>query len=1009
MATIRDNRKPERGLRPVQDVVGRIRFDSAFDPSRFTIGYEERFAGVREAPLSDFLGEGEIPWHRIWFIKAGPLIVWDRRERIDLVFGSGTSPSADLAAIQRACAPLPAQAPAPATSRRAAAEFAAIPCLRFDPATGTWCPVAAPLPDLALESLSVLTYNVLYDLYEAEHIYTRERRVACCALVETNDADIVALQEVTPEFWAELLAAPWVRERYHVSAGPDALGLQPYGQVLLSRWPLALELHHFSVHKKLLLGQLILAGRPLTIAAVHLTSNQKDGASDKRAEQLAVLAARLAQRPGDVLVLGDLNFGDGDENHQLSAAGLVDVWQQLHPHHPGFTFDPVANPLAALMSRSGQAARFDRVLLRAATAALTPIELVRFGDRPFAERLGHSMFASDHFGLCALLQVAAPPTATVDAAPVHRSALVVVPPERVWAAIQAIRAAHDPAYARWMPHINLVYGFVPEGLFAQAAALLEPLLRVHPPIRLRFAELRRFDHRGSSTVWLAPICDPPNALVALQRSLAALFPACVEQSARGEFTPHLTVAKLSGSEPEIAAQVAQWQAKWRPLECTIDALHLISRRDDDPFEIRHTLSLGTAPAPARAAPSPAPATASSVAIPGVVAPPAWLVLPSPRHHEATQAIAAACRDFLRVDPCLHIVGSARLGVASPDSDLDLVCAGPLTVARAELFAAVHSRLADRITAIRETASAGLPVLRMRLGDLAVDLQFAALPTNLAPARLASLTPDEFAALDEPSRRAALTCLDADAVIHHLGGRVDAPTFIAMLQRVRSWARARALDVGAWGLLGGYTWALLAAHAARAADRRDQSDPDALLRHFFATFAVWEPGRPVALGPLPDTAPSRRAPWPIYTPTPPPFNSARGLTRSTYALIRGELRRAADLLRDDRDDLNAPVDPAADPRRLVLTLSGVDPDAELLCRGWLDGHVLSLLLALENCSARVRPYPRPTPGADGLQQSLGLTGGHARELLAAAHNFTLDFAMWPERPAGATLHADLHAP
>ena len=994
-------RKPERGLRPVQDVVGRIRFDSALDPRRFTIGYEERFAGVREAPLADFIGEGEIPWHRIWFIKAGPLIVWDRRERIDLVFGSGNSPAADLAAIQAACIPPASEAPAPAAPRRGHAEFAAIPCLRFDPGTNAWRPVDGPHADLALESLAVLTYNVLYDLYEAEHIYSPERRVACRALVQANDADIVALQEVTPEFWTELLAEPWVRERYHVSAGPDALGLRPYGQALLSRWPLALELHNFSAQKKLLLGQLHLAGRPLTIAAVHLTSNQKDGASDKRAEQLAVLAARLAQRPGDALVVGDLNFGDGDENQQLAAAGLVDVWQQLHPHHPGFTFDPVANPLAALMSRSGRAARFDRVLLRAAGSVLTPIDVVRIGDRPIGERLGQSMFASDHFGLCSLLQVAAPRSAaaTIDAAPVHRSALVIVPPERVWDPIQAIRAVHDPAHARWMPHINLVYGFIPEGLFAQAAALIAPLLRDLPPIRLRFSELRRFDHRGSTTVWLAPICDPPGALVNLQRTLAALFPACVEQAARGEFNPHLTVAKLSGSESEIAARVAQWQAQWRPIECTIDALHLISRRDDDPFAIRHTLSFGTAPARA-----PASTPATTVTIPGVVPPPPWLAVPSPRHHEAIQTIARACSDFLRIDPCLHIVGSARLGVATPDSDLDLVCAGPDTAARADLFAAVHLALADRITAIRETASAGLPVLRMRLGELAVDLQYAALPPGIPAARLASLAPDEFAALDEPSRRAALTCLDADAVIAHLGGRLEPAAFIAFLQRVRSWARARVLDIGAWGLLGGYTWALLAAHAAHTSKRI--SDPDALLRHFFATFAVWEPGRPVALGPLPDTAPSRRAPWPIYTPTAPPFNSARGLTRSTYALIRGELRRADELLRNGSPDLEQSIDPAADPRRLVLSLSGVDPDAELACRGWLDGHVLSLILALENVHARVRPYPRPQLTQGGLQQSLGLEGGHPRELLAAAHDFTLDFAMWPERPIGATLHADL---
>jgi len=110
--------RDKQGLRPVQDVVGRLRFDPAFDVRRFVVGYEERFAGVREAPLADFLaGDNEIPWHRIFFIKAGELVVWDRRARIDLVFGSGDSAAPDHPAIARACAPAPTSAPAPTTRR----------------------------------------------------------------------------------------------------------------------------------------------------------------------------------------------------------------------------------------------------------------------------------------------------------------------------------------------------------------------------------------------------------------------------------------------------------------------------------------------------------------------------------------------------------------------------------------------------------------------------------------------------------------------------------------------------------------------------------------------------------------------------------------------------------------------------------------------------------------------------------------------------------------------------
>ncbi|HEY0133624.1 MAG TPA: RNA repair domain-containing protein, partial [Nannocystis sp.] len=361
----------------MQDVIGRIRFDAALDVSRFTVGYEERFAGVREAPLAGVLGEGEVPWHRIWFIKAGSLVVWDRRERIDLILGSGASPAADLAAVQRACAPEPAPVVTATRSKAGAgARFVPQPCFRFDRMLGEW--VAHDTVDAAVvapESLQVVTYNVLFDLYEAEHIYSEQRRVACIELLRAREADIIALQEVTPQLWAQLLATPWVQDAYYVSAGPDAGGLVPYGQALLSRWPLALEVHAFSAQKRLLVGRLALAGRSLAVAAVHLTSNHKADALDKRREQLDVLTQWLAREPGDALVLGDFNFGDGDENPRLAAAGLVDAWQAVHPHHPGFTFDPVANPLAALNSRTGNAARYDRVLLYSPGRALAPIDI----------------------------------------------------------------------------------------------------------------------------------------------------------------------------------------------------------------------------------------------------------------------------------------------------------------------------------------------------------------------------------------------------------------------------------------------------------------------------------------------------------------------------------------------------------------------------------------------------------------------------------------------------------
>lgn len=1012
----------KQGLRPIQDVVWRLRYDAAFDASRFVVGYEERFAGGRETPLLDFLGASEIPWHRIVYLKVGDLVVWDRKLRIDLVFGSGESGAPRHEDIARASAPAPAapQAPAQERGRRAGArpsatearEFVPQPSFRFDAARGAWSPaLPTGLVEADAPALTVSTYNVLFDLYEADKIYSEARREVCLELLRAQDADLVALQEVTPALWAMLLAQPWVRERYYVSSGPGAEGLVPYGPALLSRWPLALELHSFSSQKRLLVGRLSLAGRALLVASVHLTSNYRGDADERRAEQIEVLLARLRQGDvADALILGDFNFGDEDENDQLPAAGLLDAWTAVHPHHPGFTFDPVANPLAAIMSRTGRAARFDRVLLHSPARAVAPVDVAVFGDKPFAAVPGGlGKFASDHFGLTALLQTAPPATPkAIDAAPVHTSALVVIPPERHWRAIQAVRREHDPAYARWMPHVNLIYGFVPEEDFAAAAEAVAAATREIEPFELTFEGLGRFDHRASTTLWLRPKSAPDGRLEALQAALAPAFPRCDEQSGRSAdgFTPHLTVAKLTGPPGQLAATAARLAPTLPPFTCRVEEVHLISRRGDDPFEIRYTVKLG-GHGVVRASEAATPPPAAETPRPWPLAPlPPWGVWASPRHEAAARTIADACAAELGAAAQVHLVGSARLGVAGPESDLDLVCSGPAEQDRDALFAGLCERLARTGSLrARPAASAGLPVLRGLFEGISFDLQFAGLPPALLGRPLDGLGPAELACLADADRRAALGCVDADALVRLSGA--GAAAFTGALRTVRRWARARQLDAGAWGLLGGYTWALLVTHAAREAVLAGMSaEPWTLVRAFFATFAEWPRGRPVALGPLPAEKLTRRTQWPIYTPTPPAFNSARNLTSATLTLVAAELRRGHEVARsasreEDAAALFEPVRPTSHPRALALELRA-DPEDLPLATGALEGHAVGLLIALEEQGARVRPFPRGERGDSALRATIAVEGGESARLLGAAQRVARELTSSLAWPASATL-------
>ncbi|OQV24563.1 putative Leukocyte receptor cluster member 9 [Hypsibius exemplaris] len=88
-------------LRTSEDVISRIMWDKQLKRSRFTVGYLDRFAGVMEDKFSAFCWDQPInavdndtlaiPRHRIQFFKYCGVKVWDKNERLDLVFGSDGS------------------------------------------------------------------------------------------------------------------------------------------------------------------------------------------------------------------------------------------------------------------------------------------------------------------------------------------------------------------------------------------------------------------------------------------------------------------------------------------------------------------------------------------------------------------------------------------------------------------------------------------------------------------------------------------------------------------------------------------------------------------------------------------------------------------------------------------------------------------------------------------------------------------------------------------------------
>lgn len=82
-------------FRTAADVLNRLRWDSNLNTSDYIVGYEDRFTGARERPVEQWKSEQTdeefIPQHRILYFKrkTDGAILWERRSRIDELFGSG--------------------------------------------------------------------------------------------------------------------------------------------------------------------------------------------------------------------------------------------------------------------------------------------------------------------------------------------------------------------------------------------------------------------------------------------------------------------------------------------------------------------------------------------------------------------------------------------------------------------------------------------------------------------------------------------------------------------------------------------------------------------------------------------------------------------------------------------------------------------------------------------------------------------------------------------------------
>lgn len=323
-------------------------------------------------------------------------------------------------------------------------------------------------------------------------------------------------------------------------------------------------------------------------------------------------------------------------------------------------------------------------------------------------------------------------------------------------------------------------------------------------------------------------------------------------------------------------------------------------------------------------------------------------------------------------------GSYRLGLISPGSDIDALCVAPRHLSREAFFAGLVQKLQEHpeVSGLTPVPDAYVPIIKLKLQGVEIDLLFARLMLQQVPEDLESLMDDNLLRnLDDKTVRSLNGCRVAD---HILSLVPDAERYRESLRLVKIWAKRRGIYSNVLGFYGGITWAIL---VARVCQLYPYYTSSALVKRFFRVYDRWNWKHPVVLCPIlemsntpglmafkvwnPKQYPQDRMHlMPIITPAFPSMNSTHNVSETTKRVILEEFGRACKVVEQvEKAEAGWPDVyrqlPFFSMHRDYLHIEVLATSSVVFTKwmGWIESKLRHLVRNLERLpSVQVRPWP-----------------------------------------------------